>query len=385
MIINVSLRNIRLIWLFAILITGISPVPVAGQNTSFHIPVYDWNDRTDLHVVVDRQPGQYLGHPTTVLLEDGHTILCVYPKGHGRGPIVLKKSLNGGLTWSERLPTPTSWETSRETPTIHRVVDAAGQKKLILFSGLFPVRMAVSDDNGQTWSELEPVGAWGGIVAMASVIERKTGPGHYLALFHDDGRYFRADGQAHGVFTLYQTQSYDGGRSWSEPTAIFQSGDVHLCEPGAFRSPDGKQIAVLLRENRRLKNSHVMFSDDEGATWSEPREVHSALTGDRHVARYAPDGRLVVSFRDYPPQGAVSPTAGDWVGWVGRYEDIFAGKPGECRIRFKDNHHGWDCAYSGLELLPDGTFVATTYGYWTPGEQPYILAVRFKMDDIGQR
>ena len=39
-------------------------------------------------VVVDKEKGQYLGHPTTVLLEDGKTILCVYPKGHGRGPII---------------------------------------------------------------------------------------------------------------------------------------------------------------------------------------------------------------------------------------------------------------------------------------------------------
>jgi hypothetical protein len=47
-------------------------------------------------VVVDRERGQYLGHPTTVLLEDGKTILAVYPKGHGRGPIVLKRSTDGG-------------------------------------------------------------------------------------------------------------------------------------------------------------------------------------------------------------------------------------------------------------------------------------------------
>ena len=51
-------------------------------------------------VIVDREPGQYLGHPTTVLLEDGRTMLCVYPKGHGRGAIVMKRSTDGGLTWS---------------------------------------------------------------------------------------------------------------------------------------------------------------------------------------------------------------------------------------------------------------------------------------------
>ena len=31
-------------------------------------------------IVVDREGGQYLGHPSTVVADDG-SILCVYPKG----------------------------------------------------------------------------------------------------------------------------------------------------------------------------------------------------------------------------------------------------------------------------------------------------------------
>ncbi len=334
------------------------------------------------HVVVDREQGQYLGHPTTLLLEDGRTILCVYPKGHGKGAIVYKRSTDGGRTWSDRLPTPKSWETSLETPTIHRVVDAAGKKRVIVFSGLYPARMAMSEDDGITWSELKPVGDWGGIVVMGSVVELKTGPGHYLALFHDDGRFIAKNGKSSGVMTLYQSRSTDGGLNWSRPEPIFQSREIHLCEPGAIRSPDGKHIAVLLRENRRARNSHVIVSDDEAKSWSAPRELPDALTGDRHVAKYAPDGRLLISFRDAPRQGNTSPTAGDWVGWVGRYDDIVHGRPGQYRIRFKKNHHKWDCAYPGVELLPDGTFVVTTYGHWTPNEPPYILSVRLKLAEL---
>ena len=101
----------------------------------YTIPVIDLADETHRQVVVDREEGQYLGHPTTVLLEDGQTILCVYPKGHGRGAVVYKKSTDGGLTWSERLPTPENWATSKEVPTLHRVVDANGTKRLIMWSG----------------------------------------------------------------------------------------------------------------------------------------------------------------------------------------------------------------------------------------------------------
>jgi len=260
------------------------------QARGYSVPTIDLDGERHRQVVVDREAGQYLGHPTTVLLEDGMTMLCVYPQGHGRGPIVYKRSIDGGLTWSDRLPVPASWATSKETPTLHRVVDKQGTKRLILFSGLYPIRMSVSEDDGRTWSELEPIGNFGGIVAMSSV--ERLANGDYVALFHDDGRFFREGGVADGAMRLYQIFSRDGGLTWSQPEMIHESREVHLCEPGIVRSPDGQTLAILLRENRRKRNSHVMFSTDEAKTWSEPRELPGALTGDRHTARYAPDGRL---------------------------------------------------------------------------------------------
>ncbi|HEX5223246.1 MAG TPA: sialidase family protein [Verrucomicrobiae bacterium] len=353
----------------------------ADQPRGFSIPLVDLANETNRQVIVDRQPGQYLGHPTTVLLEDGKTMLCVYPKGHGRGPIILKRSTDGGKTWSERLPTPKSWETSKETPTIHRVVDAAGKKRLIMWSGLYPARLAVSEDDGATWSELKAAGDWGGIVVMGFVEPLATGPGRYLAMFHDDGRFFteKPAPKRPVEFKLFKTFSNDGGLTWSVPETAWSGSDVHLCEPGCIRSPDGKQLAVLLRENARRKNSHVIFSDDEGKTWTAPRELPGALTGDRHTGKYAPDGRLFISFRDTT---LGSPTKNDWAGWVGTYDDIVKGREGQYRVRLMKNYKSGDCAYPGVELLPDGTFVTTTYGHWTTNEQPYIVSVRFKMSDL---
>ncbi|NNM25630.1 MAG: hypothetical protein HKO59_06525 [Phycisphaerales bacterium] len=364
---------------FAILgaIEETTPPPPRGYD----IPIVDLADEEERQVVVDREPGQYLGHPTTVLLEDGATIITVYPKGHGRGPIVMKRSTDGGRTWSERLPVPDNWSTSREVPTIHRTIDPRdGTKRLIVWSGLYPARLAVSEDDGMSWSALEPAGEWGGIVVMGCVERLKNGD--YIALFHDDGRFRTEDGERSKSFTLFQTRSRDGGRTWASPRALWSGSHVHLCEPGIIRSPDGDELAILLRENARRRNSHVMFSRDEGRTWSEPRELPGALTGDRHTARYAPDGRLLISFRDTTLE---SPTQGDWVAWVGRYEDIVEGRSGQCRIRLMDNHHRWDCAYPGVEVLPDGTFVLTTYGHWTKGAEPYIVSVRLTLDEIDAR
>lgn len=370
----------------------------AEQPRGYSIPLIDLAAEKQRQVVVDRETGQYLGHPTTVLLEDGKTMLIVYPKGHGRGAVVYQRSNDGGRTWSGRLPVPKSWETSLEVPTLHRVVDAQGKKRIIMFSGLYPIRMAVTEDDGATWSELKPVGNFGGVVTMASVVALKQ-PGHYMALFHDDGRFIIGGAEKKYTvkgphsehtspaakpyrFYVYQIRSTDGGLTWSVPVPIAMRPDASLCEPGAVRSPDGNEIAVLLRENSRKHNSFLITSKDEGLTWSLPVELPGALTGDRHTAAYAPDGRLFISFRDTTHE---SPTKGDWVAWVGKYEDITAGREGQYRVRLMDNTKSADCAYPGVEVLPDGTIVTTTYGHWTEGEAPYIVSVRLKLEELDAR
>jgi hypothetical protein len=345
----------------------------------YTIPLIDLAFEKQRQVIVDKEIGQYLGHPTTVLLEDGKTIITVYPKGHGRGAIVLKRSSDGGLSWSDRQPVPDNWSTSLEVPTLYRVTDRHGVRRLIMFSGLYPIRMAVSEDDGYTWTPLTPIGRFGGVVAMASVGLLHNGD--YIALFHDDGRFLDGSGQT-TVFKVYKTVSSDGGLSWSYPDVIATHPTAHLCEPGLVRSPDKRQLAVLLRENSRKHNSFVIFSDDEGASWSSPEELPGALTGDRHTAKYAPDGRLVITFRDTTHE---SPTHGDWVAWIGTYDDIVCGNEGQYRVRLMDNHYEADCAYPGLEVLPDGTFVSTTYGHWSPGEKPYIVSVRFTIAEIETR
>ncbi|MBK9166363.1 MAG: exo-alpha-sialidase [Bryobacterales bacterium] len=336
------------------------------------LPFLDLASDFRRQTIVDREPGQYLGHPTTVLLDDARTMLCVYPKGHGRGGIVYKRSTDGGLTWSERLPVPHNWETSQEVPTLFR----AESKRLVMFSGLYPIRMAVSEDEGVTWTPLKPIGDFGGIVAMGDMTRLRDG--RFLALFHDDGRFLR-DAMTTGPFHVYKTVSSDGCLTWSEPEAMLHHPVADLCEPGLVRSPDGRQLAVLLRENARLLNSFVAFSDDEGETWTEPVELPGALTGDRHTARYDADGRLVVVFRDTAHE---SPTRGDFVAWIGRYEDLRTGAEGQYRVRLLDNTMGADCGYPGLERLPDGTFVATTYGHWIQGEPPFVVSTRFRLAEL---
>ena len=369
---------------FLVIATATSVPGVADEVArGYSIPIVDISRESQRQTVVDREPGQYLGHPSTLLLEDGQTMLCVYPKGHGRGAIVYRRSADGGRSWGDRQVTPASWTTSLEVPTLFRTVDASGKKRVLLWSGLYPARLSISEDDGQTWSDLTAVGDWGGIVVMSSLVPLAKA-GRYAAFFHDDGRFRKAGGAADTpvTFQLLQTVTDDGGLSWSEPSVIYESHKVHLCEPCCIRSPDGLQLAMLTRENRRQKNSHVLFSNDDSQSWSDAYQLPGALTGDRHVAKYLPDGRLFISFRDTTHD---SDTQGDWVAWVGTYDDIVEGREGQYRIRLMDNHHAWDCGYAGVEVLQDGTIVATSYGHWTKEQPPYVVSVRLRLDELDQQ
>ena len=362
-------------------LAGVFAFSSAADLMAFSVPLIDLDDQVNMQKVIDQQENTYLGHPSSVMLDDGKTIICVYPQGHGKGPILMKKSTDQGWTWSDRLPVPESWATSKETPILYRTVDKDGKKRIILWSSLYPARYALSEDEGETWSELKPAGEWGGVVGMASQIAMKE-PGHYMAFFHDDGRFFTAQNQMKNpvVFTLYTVESFDGGVTWEQPKAIYASSQMHLCEPGVVRSPDGKQLAMLLRENSRRENSQIMFSNDEGKTWSAAEDTPWALTGDRHQGVQLPDGRLVIAFRDMAPG---SPTRGHFVAWVGPYAAIRSkAEKGTYRIKLLHSYGGVDCGYPGVHLLPDGTVAATTYiKYWNDARRQSVVCVRFRVDD----
>jgi hypothetical protein len=139
-------------------------------------------------------------------------------------------------------------------------------------------------------------------------------------------------------------------------------------------------LLCLLRENVRTVNSRFIASRDEGKTWSKAKHLQGALSGDRYQAKYAPDGRLLVVFRD---MAAESPTKGHFVGWVGTFDDILHQREGQYRLKLLHNYAGTDCGYPGLELLPDGTFVATTYvKYWPDKRKHSVVSTRFRLEEL---
>ena len=80
-----------------------------------------------------------------------------------------------------------------------------------------------------------------------------------------------------------------------------------------------------------------------------------------------------------------SSTRGHFVAWVGTYDDIRNSKPGQYRVKLLHSYKGRDCGYPGMEILPDGTILATTYIKYRPGnEKPSVVSVQFKIEETDE-
>lgn len=418
--------------------TGVIPKQsdfTMGDITSIDLSQKPDNLPADLDYLFDYSivddTADYLAHPDSVLLKDG-SLLQMYPTGHGKGAIRTKISYDGGLTYTGQVENqPVSWEDSQETPTVYRLTftDGKTEDKLIMVSAnpdwLFDgsttggFNCSISEDEGKTWSEFElfyPLGSDGEvvpIVAMASLTQLKENGkfvDKWMGFFHDN------------QFNNYKSIlsfSDDGKAQWSKPEKYFArryERATHMCEVEVIRSDRGQgdELCLITRSNTKLCNSLISFSQDEGETWSAPKELPGTLNGERFKAEYAPDGRLVIVFRSINRDKAKIEQYLEFTGnknwisngpvmWVGTYDDLKNGTDGQYRIKlihtYLDNqtqpaeYANADTGYCGNTLMPDGTFVISTYGKFDTaktcqnenGETVYktsIASKRINLNDI---
>lgn len=351
---------------------------------NYSIPLIDISDETYRHVIIDRDSTRYFGHPSTLLMEEGKTMYCAYSLNHGGQPLFLKRSNDGGLTWSDYLPVPSNANELGNCPFLFNLPDSKGKERILMMVGgddgiAKGMWQASSYDGGKTWSDYKDNGCKS-VVASPTMVAVNKGKKH-LIWHHAHPEDGRMVGKRKAL-NVYQSESTDGGETWGNTQVMCAIENANPCEPGVVVSPNGKIMACLMRENSRRLNSVVSFSKNEGKTWSVPKELPAALTGDRHQPKYTKDKKyLLVAFRD---MAAESPTKGDYVLWIGTFDDL-KGNEGLCRVKLLHQYGPakWDCGYSGLELLPDGTFVATTYVRYRDGDkQNSIVSVRFKLEDI---
>jgi hypothetical protein len=360
-----------------------------------HIDLFEDTHRQIVIARGSSEPGAYHAHPTTAMLADNKTMFCVWNIGHGGHAGPMARSDDAGLTWTRMDDAlPPNYVNFKNCPSIYRITDPQGKERLWVFAartltekenatpitgrheGYMP--RVLSEDDGKTWREEPPLGVIGpedpfrNVMTFSSIVRLKDGA--YLGMFH------RGAGGQDADLQVLQSITRDGGFTWSQPIMACDGTKLagkDPCEPYVFRSPDGDELCCLMRENRRSGTSLVMFSRDEGQTWSQAEDAPWALTGDRHHGIRLPDGRLVIVFRNTSPQSKDK----GFIAWVGTYDDIKQGKPGQYRISllqtFKDGF------YPGIHLLPDGTIVATTYAtYRVEDIGCSIISVRFHLGEI---
>jgi len=364
----------RVLFLLAIFL-----ISSGESEDSPDLPTVDISSEKERHSIIAAGTGKiYQGHPTTLLMPDKQTILCVWCVNHGGSAGPMARSEDGGKTWirlDERLPE--GFSTHQNCPSIYRLVDPDGQARLWVWSAALGERggpgmpSIMSEDEGETWKEMPPLG-FPCVMTFSSMVQLKDG--RYLGLYHAG-----PEGKDKPPLEVLQTITADGGFTWSEPRVVASVEGKNPCEPFVFRSPDGTELCCLLRENTHKGRSLMMFSSDEGVTWNTPIDTPWGLTGDRHMGVQLADGRWIFAFRD---QAIGSETRGHFIAWVGTYDEIKSEKPGGYRIKLLHSHaeRTGDCGYPGMELLPDGTIVATTYVDYEPGPEKHsVVSTRFKI------
>ena len=178
----------------------------------------------------------------------------------------MLRSTDGGMTWSAPYRVPVN---SPHGPTALR--DArllyAGKQ---LWQPDQKVGVCESRDDGQTWRWLAEIPARSGDTAAEyhELHAVETADGRVIAHIRNHNAQNRGE--------ILQTESADGGRTWSTPRAIGVWGlPSHL-----LRLRDGR-LLMSYGYRRAPFGNQARISSDHGATWSEPLIISDdGATGD---------------------------------------------------------------------------------------------------------
>lgn len=182
-----------------------------------------------------------------------------------------------------------------------------GRKNTRSDSGDIDLLLRRSFDAGETWSEVQIVADHDDdtIGNPTSVVDRDTGT-IWLLLTKNPGNATGEqlmNGYEAGTRTVWVTHSNDDGATWAETTEITAS----TKKSGWTWYATGPGVGIQLRsgrlvipcdhrkENSRRSYSHVIYSDDHGATWQIGGET-SEMNNECQVIERR-DGSLLLNMR----------------------------------------------------------------------------------------
>ncbi len=155
-----------------------------------------------------------------------------------------------------------------------------------------------STDNGESWSDMEPIGGApdGGVSDPAIVVDGQTGDIFVFGSYVGD----------QGDHLLYMYKSTDNGKSWTGPVdktddildGKWNNGFKFIASGHGLYTREGKLMFVL---NHVGEGDYLVYSDDHGSSWNMKDELLAG--GDEAKVVELNNGSLMVNARDYSHGG----------------------------------------------------------------------------------
>ena len=214
-----------------------------------------------------------------------------------------RRSTDGGRTWEPPVRTPCS---SPHGPIQLRdgrllyVGKSGDADHADLGPGVGKIVAAESTDRGRSWRLIGEVPFPEGINVLRMCHEPH-------AVETDDGRIvaqirYECPWMPDGPHESIQTESADGGRTWSEPRPVGLDG----FPPHLLRLADGALLSVFGRRTGEL-GEYACLSDDQGRTWDVANEIRLAGHWSADIGYPSsvqlPDGTILTAYYQSEREG----------------------------------------------------------------------------------
>ena len=339
------LKNILPI-VFAMVCCAVQGQQSARVLPTTHLPIQTIdisNDKSVVNVIEYASMATRLHTAAVRLSTRGENLLLAYMV-HNNKRVMLRNSSDGGQSWSNTLSdnllignpikhismftltgrTLLPKEYRRE----RRLSRLANRNNLILFFEGYPIKAAISPDNGQQWLKTFNV-IESSDMTVTSMI--KLNNGVFMALLNS-GKH-----PHNGRQVIYKSYSQDGGLTWTYPEIAIKH-NIYSIENAcvARLTHRNKKYLVVLANAQKHRTGVISVSTDEGNTWSYPVELSSFIQGDK-FSMVTLSNKMYIAYRDTYGNGKINnPTYGDLMLWSGTMADLENGGKSSFRIRLAD-------------------------------------------------